>query len=58
METDEKILDAFVRLGREFNKMLEMIAKNQGQMFRTSRSTSAETVSLKEGIKLMKIPIM
>jgi len=28
METDESILDAFVRLGKEFNKVLEMIAKN------------------------------
>ena len=28
METDENILDAFVRLGREFNKVLEMIDKN------------------------------
>ena len=27
METDESILDAFVLLGREFNKMLEMIDK-------------------------------
>jgi len=27
METDEIILDAIMRLGREFNKVLEMIDK-------------------------------
>jgi hypothetical protein len=54
METDESILDAFVRLGRELNKVLEMIDKKSRpnvqnisfDISRNSESTKQVTVVL------------